>query len=111
MKISCGSDNSPENYEQSKCANCNNQELTDNLDYIIGLLTQSTNKLLYSRIRIQNEPETIEVCYPHALSIAAEQLQNMAEGIRHCCREFAERAKRATPGNEREVDPSVYDRS
>ena len=107
MKIGEGS----ECYEQSKCLNGNNQEIVDNLDYVIGLLTQATNKLLYSRIRIQRENGVIEPCYPHCMSESLEHIQSMAEGVKHCSKTFAEQAKRATPGNEIEVDPSVYDRS
>lgn len=107
MKIGEGS----ECYEQSKCLNGNNQEIVDNLDYIIGLLTQATNKLLYSRIRIQRETGIIEPCYPHCTSESLEHIQSMAEGVKHCSKALAEQVKRCTPANIIDVDPSEYNKT
>ena len=98
-------------YEQSACKNTDNQEMADQLDYVIGLLTQATNKLLYSRVRIQRETGVIEPCYPHCMSESLEHIQSMAEGVNHCSKTLAEQVKRCTPTNIIDVDPSEYCRT
>ena len=98
-------------YEQSACKNTENQEMADQLDYVIGLLTQATNKLLYSRVRIQRETGVIEPCYPHCMSESLEHIQSMAEGVKHCSTTLAEQVKRCTPANIIDTDPSEYCRT
>lgn len=107
MKIGEGS----ECYEQSACKNSQNQDMADQLDYVIGLLTQATNKLLYSRVRIQRETGVIEPCYPHCMSESLEHIQSMAEGVQYCSITLAEKVKRCTPATIIDVDPSEYNKT
>ena len=98
-------------YEQSACKNTDNQDMADQLDYVIGVLSVCQNRLLAARIRIQKDENAVmrdalgtdihnELAGVQEITdIALKRIRNVTDAIRK------------QTGAVRDPDPSEYCRT